>query len=656
MSVRKTDKNGYLLDERARLPIILWHDRGPRAHASQPVSTVLRYLRTIPTYCSSPNLRASERASAHIRWRGKQLELQNMDARAYIIILCTLDYVHTVLERVSPPREDTQNLGQIGDWRLPLFSAICEQESIHTYFCDYYYCCHEKIYHRSSTIHTVSQTFQFEAVKIINHQNTIAIMPLYHQEEVPASFSSDGGNTEFLIQNIKQTLEPHGQDPIGTAHSSYSIDEKPTRVTLAETLSHGSGQHSHDESPDAEYYEYPEGGNGQHSHDESPDAEYYQHPEGLELPESGTLGYTVFDTETQEYSYYENQAQDNYNQEYSSYDNERRDDYTEYENDEGHYNEERGDHQQFDENQAYSADDGLPYNPSPAQAMHQRDNNQYWEETSMGYETCASRTLNTNLEGVNYIGDSVMMHEHELDTIQEPQQYRHCSEYEENYDDQHNGHQQFYDEEGQPFDSNDHRVDQVVESSHHRSIAESSVVSEPIESYESEDSESSWEEGSARDVSLMESGSQDGFESSDDDDDFSDDDSRRQQRRRRPTNIREMFKHFKDCALKAASESFDNDFEFLPDVAQISSAISSRTDMSDESEDGTRGSRRRRQKNSEKLFAHLSALGEELLGSDNQRSKKNKRGKSSRRRSKDPAANIIKSLAGMFSCGAPDYR
>jgi hypothetical protein len=200
-------------------------------------------------------------------------------------------------------------------------------------------------------------------------------------------------------------------------------------------------------------------------------------------------------------------------------------------------------------------------------------------------------------------------------------------------------------------------------------------------SYDSEESGSSWEEGSAcdasRDVSLLDSADtqdeDDVFaetyddEEDEEEDSDDDDDSQDRRRRRRPT-VMQILKHMKDCSLKGASVSYeDGDIEFLPDVAQISTNVSSKSSITDDTRstrETTRGAHTRRKmfKKNEKLISDslirgFSAIGDELMANIKPPARSGKKGgKSSRnRRDGEQSTRIIESLRDIFSCGDPRY-
>ena len=249
-------------------------------------------------------------------------------------------------------------------------------------------------------------------------------------------------------------------------------------------------------------------------------------------------------------------------------------------------------------------------------------------ESSVGYETYDSKTLNTNREGIIF--------EPDMETIPDN---------EPGYSYETSG-EDYYGQDDDP--SAQLTMARRSQSSMGRSqsigtaIAKRSTLSAEYEddtrtgfmTYDSEASGSTWEEGddATRDISLMDSAdskdlredetdvfSCDDDDSSDDDSCSSDDDSRdsrrrRGRRRRRPRTMMDLVNHMKKVALTNVKKTLEeSEFEFLPDVAQTSTGSSS-----------SRSSGRRNSKG--------------------------------RRRRQAPAVRLVESLVDLFSCGAPSYR
>jgi hypothetical protein len=496
---------------------------------------------------------------------------------------------------------------------------------------------------RSSSKHRQQSLAEEEEASVTERAKNVqtTTMPIF---DISTNFSED--QTEFAPEHDDDS-EVHVLEPVGSNYSSQSIQAKQTTATLAETFSSGGVNEFAESRDDGEAH-----------------GEYYGNPEDLEYNDSQAYSepavYTEFNNETQD--------DDADTLDYTATGREREED--------GYYYEET----------VHSGD-----------AMHDRRDDQHeahWEETSMGYETCASRTLNTNLEGMQYVPGSVMQEPSVMESVMEPQCYE--GQYEEG--------SQFYEEEGYVYEESGQYYDATGQLVEDYTVAESTVAtdarqsigssitkeaayraaiheeedsdddSEPIESYQSEDSEDSWGDEETRDMSLLDSRSQNQsqggtFDDEDDssgDDEDDEDDEHRSRRRRRPATMLDLLKTMKNCNLKGATQSDDEgDFEFLPDVAQTSTGATSRTSMTAGESYDTRENRSpsRRKRRSKKdrtlntLFNKVSALGEELLGTNNESTPKGGKGgkKSRRQRDQDPTTRIIDSLRDIFSCGTPRH-
>eukprot|EP00934_Nitzschia_sp_Nitz4_P001683 Nitzschia sp. Nitz4//scaffold115_size69933//29700//31268//NITZ4_006001-RA/size69933-processed-gene-0.66-mRNA-1//-1//CDS//3329533496//1683//frame0 len=451
-----------------------------------------------------------------------------------------------------------------------------------------------------------------------------------------------------------------GPDPEGSTHSAHSITAKPTTATLAETFSSGLGEYSGVGSID----------------------------EGSSL---------LFDEERQ---YCEETApevyvgvgddEDVYGQTYTEFDNRTREDddldtldYTATVN---------------DPNVVYEQDDVDAQHIRGNEFLLENGNAEEWEETSLGYETC-SRTLNTNLEGVDYLRTGAVDHSQVYGVSSgyegQPQYYYEDAQgqYQQAYAD----HQQYYDIDGNYvvdqydgqyanqghffFDNNtvaNSTIATGVDSHYHSATGvEDDADSAPIDAYDSEDSGSSWDEEGTRDMSLLDGGHANEADTFDDDDEESEsesesDEDSRDNRRRGSKSMLQILQQMKHCSLKGSSVSYDDDQDYVPDVAQISTGATSMTSMTDSYESRSSSSYRRKQcknkprrhekvsRNIDNLFNKVSALGQELLGDEEEerprssRKSKNKK-KSLRRRDRDPATKIVDSLRDIFSCGHPRH-
>lgn len=490
-------------------------------------------------------------------------------------------------------------------------------------------------------------------------------MPVGGPEAITATNYSED-QTEFGPEHT--TMEPDG-----SARSSRSITAKPTTATLAESFSSGGVN---------EFIDGVFSGDAGVAEGDPYDNEHYEDGNNYYPGEMG-----VFD----------------YQQDESDHG------YTEFNN----ATQEEDDVDTLD----YTATVNEPSEIFDHAARHERSADFHsqeealttWEETSLGYETC-SRTLNTNLEGMNYVPDSSVMLEYE--PVYEPSAHTHISantgfshgagyvENEPQYYYAEEGYDQFQESYGaeEYYDANGNLVTQYPEQGHlyvdtaadNHTIANSTIATEgvetafqsvitgdftnrtgddesaPIDTYESEDSGSSWGDEETRDMSLLD-GSQDeeGDTFDENDDEDSDDDSESRHRRGGPKSVLQLLKQMKHCSLKGSSVSYDedDDIRYVPDVAQISTGATSMTSMTDSFESQRNSNHRRKQKprrrqknerNLDNLFNKVSALGQELLGS--QETYKKKGGKKSlRRRDRDPATKIVDSLRDIFNCGHPKH-
>ena len=167
--------------------------------------------------------------------------------------------------------------------------------------------------------------------------------------------------------------------------------------------------------------------------------------------------------------------------------------------------------------------------------------------------------------------------------------------------------------------------------------------SSPLQSVGSSESGSSWGGSASRDHSLIDSANsrdsdilEDGSYSDSDDDSVE-----------MPRTIAEVLKTVKDCNLNTTNSSFDDEdyteFEFEPEINQASSSTK-----------GNSKEKKGKESNVERLFNHVSALGEELLilGSSskgNRDSRRRSRGGKTplRRKDADPATKILDSLVSL---------
>jgi hypothetical protein len=280
--------------------------------------------------------------------------------------------------------------------------------------------------------------------------------------------------------------------------------------------------------------------------------------------------------------------------------------------------------------------------------------NEDWDHSSAGSQTCGSRTINTNLEGIDYL-----------------------------YSPHAAGHQVYpmngIIREGEPSESFSQTQSSVSSNTPVRDIGvaaakprgdASSQTSSPLQSYVSSDSGSSWE-GSAcsvsRDVSLLDSAdSRDDDETYYDsatyddgatyDEDYYTDDSDMDVRE----TMQEVLKNLKNgnCNLDTTSNSFDDDTyssrDFLPSVQDKpqSTKRKSKSKSMDDAKTAKMGSS---QYLMERMSERMSALGEEFIGSSKEllgstsrrKSGGRNKGKSPRSRDKDPANKIIESFVSV---------
>ena len=496
-------------------------------------------------------------------------------------------------------------------------------------------------------------------------------------------------------------------DPSRSGHSEIrSLSTKPTTATLGETFSSGGFQ---------DVIDYVE------SREESVEVQnselYYSQGPDYEFEEQGIMHnsneYTEFVNGTQE--------EDNDTLDYTA-------------NDE-HSDTLDAHHQRLQE--YHSLVGGM-------------ENSYHWEETSVGFETCsrtlntnlegihfvpdssvvhphsshslglaassahnsrmtatAAPSTHTHLSATS----AYSRHSDHLGQMMEQSQYYYEGEDYDQYQESYGTEGYYYDDEGQLLnkpsypegdgrfiDENNTIANSTIATDGNETFMEQQIIATdllpshfqdddaPIDSYESEESSSSWDDEETRDMSLLdeegdtvagdeEPGIDDDEEEEDEDSESdsgseSDSDSekgspcrRRRRPRPRPKSMMELIDELKHCSLKGSSVSYDedeDDDDNVPDVAQISTGATSMTSISFESGKGTgrkkkkKSRRNQLDRNLDNLFDKVSALGQELLGAEEDIPKR--RGKRSlRRRERDPAARIVDSLRDIFNCGHPKH-
>lgn len=472
--------------------------------------------------------------------------------------------------------------------------------------------------------------------------------------------SEKGGrdpDADLAINSSEEEEDPASPEhqhlePVGSTLSSNSINAKPTTATLAETDSGSSSPEERDDQEESLFggtYYPPE-------YQNENDQGYTEFDGGtIEEDDLDTLDYTAADNEIYDGEYPQT----------GDYDGEGDESQTEFD------------------------------------------------------ETTCSRTLNTNLEGINYVAgyEHQAYVRHHGQVMPNPYGYGNNTNYMQQIDDVDDG-QYYYEDEaydqfpvdaytGQGYyDENGDFVRQYQEGTHFydmNELANSSIETEgidveterkgvsiegkidesPLESYESEDSNSSWDDEETRDMSLLD-GSQDEEtdqadtsddeeeESDDDDESSSDDDSRshrrggrrRRRHRRRNNNnkVLKLLKEMKNCSSKSGGISYDDDE--VPGVAQLSSGATSGSTSSYDRKQRKSGRKQRRSKKYNrdidnlfsKVTAQVSAMGLELFDPDNSDDdRRRSRKKKSRRKNDDPATRLVESFKDLFSCGSSSY-
>jgi hypothetical protein len=517
-----------------------------------------------------------------------------------------------------------------------------------------------------------------EQHSMVSYQEEEAHEDIISSHEPAVSFNAHGSHS-FLGPE-------HDQDEEPTQFSNHSINHKPTTATLGETFSSGGVEEmldlaeSRDESievQDSEYF-YSE-----HPRTEFDDDGQFQHENG----------YTEFIQGTQE-------EEDADTLDYTATVHPQDDLHIPYNNS----NSLAARHERFDEYGEEYIEDGIE-----AQ----------WEEETLGFETC-ERTLNTNLEGMHYVPDSSdvrgepvssfglngrptgLSHHTEYSNEEEPQYYYEQDEYDQ-HQESYGAEGYYYDDEGQLmgksyqegegpgyYDANDDfntianstiategfdpQMDQpIISTSFLPPTQSEDDESAPIDSYESEDTGSSWGDEETRDMSLLDEGDtvvegEDDDASGSDSDSESDSDdelhtkSRRRRHRSPKKSMMDLLSEMKELALNGGADSSDDDDEEeeddMPGVAQISTGPSGSSYESDAK--GNRGKKqkkprgKKKNRNLDNLFEKVSALGHELLG-DEPVSNKRKGRRSMRRKEQDPAARIVDGLRDIFNCGHPKH-
>jgi len=495
-------------------------------------------------------------------------------------------------------------------------------------------------------------------------------MPMYDPE--PITYVSSGEEEtqfDYPVENSRHIR----LEPTGSAHSNYSINAKPTHATLAETFS--DPHHSYDFVDARDDQGSRKAGGDPYANTngleyaDSEDTDGYQR-EGstLEFVDSEEEGYAPnavlrneadgqYYKNTNGLEYADSESQNGYeyadgNETAFGTDNDTMG-YTV--NDDGYYEENTA----YQDEHEYSNEYHDELEDSTG-AMHNRHDgvfSTHLEETSLGYETCETKTLNTNLEGMNYVHDEPLAQDNPFESqgyyYGDGEQYYEPDEYQDPSPSHH--HSQARQSVGTAISKR--ATSRAINDEYSTG---SNAESGPMESYDSDDSGSSWDDGSAcsasRDVSLLDSAdSQDLGEETFDDDASSFDDSRDGRRRRRPATMLQLLNQMKNCALKGATASYEEgDFEFLPDVALVSTNVSSKSSMTEDS--GKRNRRRRQPRgndDTDSLFGRMSALGEEFIGKNGDIGHRRQGNSRRNRQSRNQTTRIIASIRDIFSCGGP---
>eukprot|EP00980_Cylindrotheca_fusiformis_P021061 scaffold8070_cov117-Cylindrotheca_fusiformis.AAC.9 len=246
------------------------------------------------------------------------------------------------------------------------------------------------------------------------HQHHPVVVDTHHNNTIGASNSSSSSDDDiFSGRRLNRT---------GSAYTAHSIKAKPTPATLEESLSGDYQQFgvqhpsvSFDESGTSldererqrqQYSQQP-----MESYEEGdypPEEQYYQ---DLYLQQEGNCyaddGQPYYDDEggTQ----FADQRDDYYYDDGYSYEEERMhgQEPRQYYEDHSYYD---GEEQSYATGRQYSYCDpqGSYYSEYDQgnQELYARENEDgTWEESSEAYETVTSKTLNTNLEGINYLQD-----------------------------------------------------------------------------------------------------------------------------------------------------------------------------------------------------------------------------------------------------------
>ena len=277
-----------------------------------------------------------------------------------------------------------------------------------------------------------------------------------------------------------------------------------------------------------------------------------------------------------------------------------------------------------------------------------------WAGSSVGSDTCGgntlntfrtegSRTLNTNLEGLEYSEDN---------------------EEETHYDDEFS---QQYDSYGrQSMGGKSSAITPTARNARaaYDAARRHNQVSSPIRSVAS-DGSSSWE-GDERDHSLVDhsDASHDGSDYSDDDD-YSSDEEENDSRIPSLHDVIQGIKHIAttihDISSDEEDES-DDETEYGGNlIPEASIRGGRRSSMGSKKFKGRRSSRRLSSAAStadESIFSRFTAMGENLIESMDTKTKRRRSkggGKTPRRRksaaAKTPAKKILQSVAGVFNCG-----
>lgn len=382
--------------------------------------------------------------------------------------------------------------------------------------------------------------------------------------------------------NMSHEDESYGypdERPEGTEHSTHSLTAKPTTATLAETFSSGAGHdniHFVDSKDQSEVensqFMYADGTHPDYNEydDYNQEGSYTEfHNATLEDDDTGTLDYTATVRDA-------------------------------------HYGE---DHSESHAARHVRVD-------QYAEAHYPEGVEAEWEDGSTGYDDTCSRTLNTNLEGMNYISEpvgpasyqhshiqTVFSNDNADENVNEPQYYYQDEEY-DLYQESFGAEGYYYDDEGQLvgqpnqeegghfFDGGDDQntlgnstiateLDgSMLGPAIHGPIISNHILSPhpeediPFDTYESDDSRSSSDDEETRDLSLLDDDDDDDVDDGEEDDgpeendkgDESDSDSddesrhkKRGRRRRKPKSFMAIINEMQRCSMKGSSLSYDDD-------------------------------------------------------------------------------------------------